>query len=521
KYKDNLGKYYKLLAKPEDKPLKITREEIRKYVAQDDENGQRNYFNYLAVKEVKIFCSFPQADLGKIALIDLPGLGDTGIGDQERLVKTLGADVDAIIFVRMPKVGGDYWADVDVKLYDTAKSALTELPINLWSYMILNHTPTRADNYRNCQDLLQSIKAKHIDVRQCSIVNCADIDNEVKVFLNQVLNDLVNSIQDLDKTYASVCGSRLRDLVNNQNQQLNEINYILNEYADVPRQFLSLFKQFIDDLSTNMTSLENELKSQIDSIDEEFQSQVKIALDNCNIDRGIPTEEMITKRFGTPDCKKSFKIVYYKHIVELRAHLSRHFLSLNQGLYQSMNSLKISVSASLSQQLGHLTEERGVDFLRFMADIFQAKNNRLELGFRTFYEFEISYGSLLLSLLRQHLNESLSADINEIEIEDLTPKAVQESLQFLYEKTIEKCQDTLNEWLTKPSEVKYFMFEEFLDRILYAEGMEDEWFAFLNDSEIRPQVWLEFKQLEERKALQQSWKMHVQQCKLSREDVVF
>ena len=28
------------------------------------------------------------------------------------------------------------------------------------------------------------------------------------------------------------------------------------------------------------------------------------------------------------------------------------------------------------------------------------------------------------------------------------------------------------------------MFEEFSDRILFAEGMKDEWFAFLDDDEI-------------------------------------
>lgn len=109
RYYINFDKYQRLLR--ETSALRISRNQIREYVAQDTLDGQRIYFNYLAVKEVKIFCQFPNADVGNIALVDMPGLGDTGIGDEERLMKTLGQDVDAVLFVRMPKPSGDYWGN--------------------------------------------------------------------------------------------------------------------------------------------------------------------------------------------------------------------------------------------------------------------------------------------------------------------------------------------------------------------------------------------------------------------------
>ncbi|CCQ66471.1 hypothetical protein CWATWH0402_4161 [Crocosphaera watsonii WH 0402] len=43
-------------------PIKISQGEIREYVAQDTPDGERTYFNYLAVKEAKIFCDFPLSD---------------------------------------------------------------------------------------------------------------------------------------------------------------------------------------------------------------------------------------------------------------------------------------------------------------------------------------------------------------------------------------------------------------------------------------------------------------------------
>jgi hypothetical protein len=48
----------------------------------------------------------------------------------------------------MPKSSGDYWADVDVRLYDIAHDALVNLPINLWSFLILNRTDANSKNGR-------------------------------------------------------------------------------------------------------------------------------------------------------------------------------------------------------------------------------------------------------------------------------------------------------------------------------------------------------------------------------------
>jgi len=111
RYHTYLEKYRHLLRELSSR--RISRHEIREYVAQDTPDGHRVFFNYLAVREVKIVCNFPNTDVGQIALVDMPGLGDTGVGDEERLMKTLGQEVDAVLFVRMPKSSGDYWADND------------------------------------------------------------------------------------------------------------------------------------------------------------------------------------------------------------------------------------------------------------------------------------------------------------------------------------------------------------------------------------------------------------------------
>jgi len=420
--------------------------------------------------------------------------------------------------------------------------------------MILNHTPTVVDNYLNCQDLQKSIKDNHIEVLQTVIVDCAE-KNAVSVFLDKVLNDLVYSITDLDRKYARTCQDRIQELGNMINSELNQVRTLLDDYANIQRQSLELFNRFIDNLSYSMMELRQELQQKIGTVDPYFENQVKQALDTCKLDPGIPSENAILRRSVQPEYKGSLRSVYYAYIAELRAHISQHFLSLNQGLQQSMFNLKNTMANLLIDEvrLGELTDQRGVDFLKYMETLFESKNNKLELGFRTFADFEMSYGALLLQLIRQHLNDLLSPDTNKMDIENMTAKTVEmlsslapneitantvemlsslapneitaktvkNNLQLLYDEAIAKCEATLNEWLTKPSEVEFFMFEEFSDRILFAEGMKDEWSAFLNDDEIRSKVWIEFRQIEERKHLQMSWKNQVTKTMIPNQELVF
>lgn len=242
-----------------------------------------------------------------------------------------------------------------------------------------------------------------------------------------------------------------------------------------------------------------------------MKSRLRKALEDCKLHLHIPDEGKITQRAYSPDDKGSHQIAYLQYIAELRANISQNFHLLDCGLQDSIANFKSRVADTLISQvgLGDITTKRNADFILVMADKFAEKNNKLELGFRTFYDYEMSYGSLLLRIIRGHLNSSLSPDTNTLELKEMTPQTVKKNLQSLYDEIIKKCEVTLNNWLTVPSEVQYYMLEEFIDRILYADGMKDEWFAFLDDTEIRSLVWTEFRQIEERKRLQETWRQQV------------
>jgi len=57
------------------------------------------------------------------------------------------------------------------------------------------------------------------------------------------------------------------------------------------------------------------------------------------------------------------------------------------------------------------------------------------------------------------------------------------------------------------------MVEDFLDRVLYARGVQNEWDNFLWEK--RQQVWHEFKLVAERIKVKQEWESIINQAKLA------
>lgn len=504
KYHANLEKYSHLLREPS--PRRIPRDVIREYVAQDTLNGDRIYFNYLAVRDVKITCNFPNAEVGQIALVDMPGLGDTGVGDIERLVRTLGQDVDAVLFVRMPKSSGDSWADVDVRLYDTASTALVDLPIHLWSFMILNQTSAdskNGDNSKNCQDLAGDIAKKHINVSEWAIANCANAEEANKV-LDRVLDYLAANLTNLDKQYASASQERLNQLQSAVKAELDKAQNALSQVAQGEDESLfdDLFDDFWDEITNSLKELLDTLTERRDFQDEYLKKQVEDVFQVCRENTGIPSIEQIKRRRNSVG---SYQKAYSDYLDEIRTHLSKHFLSLDNGLKHSLEEAKSLVTEVLVERghLGSLTEARGSKFLIEIAEQIPDELSNLKLGFQIISDFDLSYRGLIQHRIRKHL-DGLTPDLTVRLPQNPSAQDVLDTLEELYPEAIYKCELALQDLLSEPSQAAFAMVEEFVDRVLRAEKVQRDWRKFLRD--VRAEVWLEkFKPLAENTRLRQEW----------------
>jgi len=511
RYHANYNRYGNLLNSP---PRRISKEQIREYVAQDDANGQRVFFNYLAVKEVKIICSFPNSDVGQIALVDMPGLGDTGIGDEERLIKTLGQDIDAVLFVRMPKPSGDYWADVDVRLYDSARTALVDLPLNLWSFMILNRTEAgsrNGDNSHNCQDLASEIHKKRIEVVECLNGNCADVNEANTLVLDRVLNYLAAKINGLDQQYASACQERLIQLQSAVSTELEKARQALVKASQSQNEmgvFEPLFKKLNTSLKVALVKLLDEFNQQRDAEDVNFfKPKVEAAIQACREDTGIPSLEEIEERHGSTG---SWNITYDGFLHRLRTTLTRHFGSMDTGLKQAVDDAKERVADTLVNvgRLGGLTTVRSPEFLKVLADIVPDEQNHLKTAFKKLWDFKMAYEVNFHYRIRQHLDDLTPDKTSLRPSQSPTPKEILECLDEVQKTTLFKCQEALESMYAEPSQAAFAAVEEFIDQVIRAEEAETDWRIFL--FEVRSQVWpSEFEPVGEGSNVRQEWQQLV------------
>ena len=510
RYHTYFDKYAHLLGAP---PKRIPRAEIREYVAQDTADGQRVFFNYLAVQEVKISCLFPHEEVGQIALVDMPGLGDTGVGDESRLVQTLGQDVDVVLFVRMPKSSGDYWADVDVRLYDVARQALPMLPLEQWSYLVLNHTDKNSkngDNWNNCEDLRESLVEKHIRVVQQITANCAN-DAEAEKLLDSVLQYMTENIVRLDYQYAGACQASLMKLQAVIAAELQKVNLPSNQenfQTNWLPLFETLFSEAWDGLTGGLEKLMKRSRENRYQPEGDFKNRVEAAILACKEDPGLPTLEEIEIRRNRVG---AYRTAYESYLHEVRAHLSRHFLVVDEALKKGLDQAKSLVANVLVEegQLGGLTDARSTAFLgeiiqRMPDQIMPGEPSQIKFGFQILESFSLSYRGLIQHRIRKHLDD-LTPDTTKLKLSD-SPSATEilECLTTLQAEAVYKCRTALNDLLSEPNQAAFAILEEFTDRVLRAEDVEKEWRIFF--AEMRNEIWQEqFRTLEERSKRHLDW----------------
>ncbi|NEO26119.1 MAG: hypothetical protein F6K03_04285, partial [Kamptonema sp. SIO4C4] len=476
-YHQNLDKYRHLLREPS--PRRISRQEIREYVAQDNEQGDRVYFNYLAVREAKIICSFPNQDVGQIALIDMPGLGDTGLGDEQRLIQILGQDVDIVLFIRLPRPPREYWADVDVQLYDIAKSALTSLPLEQWSFLVLNRTTATSamgDNGVYCQDLVNALPSTHIEVIDSIIANCSDTQEANEKVLDRVLTYLTQEINSLDRQYSTTRQEALEQLHRQVETHLEKARKVLGTGSGKEiwfSTFLRMFNELWEDLTTGLEGLLKELRENRDRQDADFKEQVEKALQSCEDDPGLPSLAEIDKK---RNAKGGYPNAYYDYLNEIRAHLSQKFLSLDDGLKRSLDRVKCQVADVLIEEgkLGQLSQQQGAAFLSEITQLIPeelraGEPNELKRGFAILDSFELYYRGLIQHRIRQHLDQ-LTPDDSSLQLsEKPSAQEVLDLLKSAQSEAVYNCRNALDDLLAEPSQAAFAIVEEFLDRVLRAK----------------------------------------------------
>ena len=148
-------------------------------------------------------------------------------------------------------------------------------------------------------------------------------------------------------------------------------------------------------------------------------------------------------------------------------------------------------------------------------EILEGQPSRLKFGFEILSNFELSYRGMIQHRIRKCL-DGLTPDKTPLKLpspidENKAAQQISQNLQTLHGEAVYQCQTALEELLTEPSQAAFAIVEEFLDRVLRDEDVDEEWRLFLEQE--RTSIWpSEFELLGERSRLRQEWLNTVEQA---------
>jgi hypothetical protein len=491
-------------------PKVVSASEIKGYVTHFDIETNPNNHQNLAVKGVEIYCEFINTDVGKIALVDIPGLGDHVLGDEKLMLQALGQEVDAVLFIRFPNpIGGSILGIEDTKLYDKASTALQDLSVR--AFMVFNKIEGNPESLRICQTFQSQLSALGIRVVESFISDCRNSEEVNSLVLDKVLNYLSSKISDLDIKLAQSYQERLNQLQQSIQVEIDKTHHLLGGVANNQdlNNFLPLFNEYWKKITNELEILLKQLYERREAEDIDFKNKVEEVLQTCRIDTNLPTIEEIEIR---ANAQGGYPNAYFAYLNELRPHLSQQFLSLDEGLQKSLLGVKSQVAQVLIEQgkLGNLVNSRDYHFLKELEglipdQLLPNQSSRLKFGFDLLAKFELSYRGMIQHRIRQNL-DILTPNDPKVLLLSNCPSAQQilVNLKTAYFETVYHCENDLRGWLREPSQAAFAIIEEFLDRILRVADVQNEWQAFLffYRSEIWPSV---FEALADKTRLQQDW----------------
>jgi hypothetical protein len=504
-YREHLPDYQEYLQGP-DRRLRISPEDIVRYVAQHDETG-RPIHAFRAVRRVRIVTPFGQPDLGRVSVVDLPGLGDTNLRDEYLLRQAIDGEVDIVLFVRRPDPFRDDVHDVDVALYDIARNAMPELALERWSFLLLNRVEDEEGGNSPMVDRFPEIvrrsKIRVVDVLDA---NCTD-RNQVNAAFDKVVNHAVKVIDELDQSLLERRRQELLVILAEVERLVAEAELLGSRAAPRGAWFLSfqrLFKKAHDGLSRALEGLVRDYEDDSTATDEELSERIQDTVENARTALVPPTREEIDNR---RDLKGSYSAALAEFIDQTRAEISRQFLSLDEALkarVEAMHADLVKVLRS-SGQIGASWPEEGKDFLLKLADqVNQVPTGSGELseGLRFVTGFTLNYRGFIQHRVRRALKK-LAPDTIVFQ-PDAGPADIQYILEELIPEVLYDIETELRSMTHEPYEAVFAVTEEFRDRVLRAEGSHADWEAVY--MALRSEIWAdEFEALASNTNLFNQW----------------
>jgi hypothetical protein len=183
--------------------LEVDVEHLRPYVAYPtnaEENAGVLDRRYLAVREARIECPFPNQEVDRLTLVDLPGLGELAAGAESRHVADLRHGIDVVLLVTAASSDSTYFGTADqkaLKLLDLARGDVRSPKDYVRIVLNTGKEPERVGVLRDriLADVNAGVDGQYYQVLEAALKDRRDVEESV---LLPLLSDLADTLGRMD-----------------------------------------------------------------------------------------------------------------------------------------------------------------------------------------------------------------------------------------------------------------------------------------------------------------------------------
>lgn len=467
-------------------------EHIRDYVAQYDTKGNPT-FNYLGVKEVKIFTQFNYPQAGRIMLVDTIGLGDTALGIQEKLVQTLVNDSDAAVLLRLPASTGDHISQDDVKMLDMLKAQVANRQLGKWLFFVINTWQQNKKQGEILQKELQELLGSDGKDTFLIQLNCANPDEVEQQLLIPLLQTLTNNLREVDNnlmasanlvleqayTAFKALSDHVHELLSNKfRQALNEGGLFDRLYEELP---LGQKLELLNNLFRGDNRECPEIKDEISNV-------MARMVDQC------PTQEQITQALSLGNRQGHAATVYNDLADFMRTAINDLFEEINHNTIHNLqeNIKRQIVDALKADDGGKLTDlhvdiddedkDKPTAWLKALIEQKMAEFPRLAEALNEVADYGLHIeGNLTCQVVRalEFLDPEFPDKFPPLNVRQTVDKKalaedIEQALLDSLQPISRALQQGLGNLLTMPYTLFYALIRRLRDKIIYSHEGERE-----------------------------------------------
>ena len=240
---------------------------------------------YLAVRDVRIDCPFPHAQVRHLGIVDLPGLGEFAARADQHHVEGLHNEVDAVLLVKRPVEGMAYWGDADARALDLIDSARGFADRRDFVFLVLNSGDTAEALLTALRDHVRGqvnsgVADQFFQVLECDAADPGDVHAHV---LAPVLAHLAARMPAMDAAAVEGTRAELRATAQRIGILADDVARVLASVAQssgsVAEDLDLRSRRLRQDLSGALVGLVGELRAQARAVgeDQEYTDAVERA----------------------------------------------------------------------------------------------------------------------------------------------------------------------------------------------------------------------------------------------------